>query len=220
MCAGLTIAISSPACTAVVQHDCCSAPGGRPASRPKETLLTPSEVSTPGRSALIRRMPSMRLDGRVGELRVAGGQGEGQRIEDQRLRAQAVLVDGDIVDAPGDLQLALRRSWPCPSRRWSAPARRRCASWPGQKTWSALARPASRWVELIRQRPGAVFRAASITSGSVVSITSGTSTPIASFLTTLRISSASSGRSVTATEISRACAPPSTCSRASSRMAS
>ena len=60
------------------------------------------------------------LDGGVGEFGVAGGQGEGQGVEDQRIRAQAVVVDGDIVDAPGDFQFALARSWPCRSRRWSA----------------------------------------------------------------------------------------------------
>ena len=47
---------------------------------------------------------------------------------------------------------------------------------------SALARPPSRWVELIRQRPGAVCRATSSTSSSVESITNGARTTGASSL--------------------------------------
>ena len=74
---------------------------------PKETLLTPARSSTPGSSVFDRRMPSRVSMAERVELRVAGRQGEGERIEDQVLRAQAVLVHGDIVDAPGNLQLAV-----------------------------------------------------------------------------------------------------------------
>ena len=53
-----------------------------------------------------------------------------------------------------------------------------------------------------------------MTSASVLSMTSGASMLICSVLTTVRICSASSLRSVTATHRSSACAPPSTCVRA------
>ena len=59
-----------------------------------------------------------------------------------------------------------------------------------------------------------------MTSGSVESIISGVSTDCDSRRTTFSIWSASSPRSVTATQMSSTCAPLSTCSRATSRMPS
>ena len=56
--------------------------------------------------------------------------------------------------------------------------------------------------------------AAWITSGSVESMTSGASMPIESFFAVRAICTASSVRSVSATQTSSTCAPPSTCSRA------
>ena len=84
-------------------------------------------------------------------------------------------------------------------------------------TRSVLARPASRLVELSTHCPGYASRAARITSGSVLSITIGASTDERSRLTTSTIWCASSLRSVSATHTSRRWAPPSTCSRATSR---
>ncbi len=89
-----------------------------------------------------------------------------------------------------------------------------------EKIWPAFSGPDSRWVELIKLRPGLAFRAASITSISVESITSGTGTALASFLTSARIRSASSARSVRATHRSSPCAPLSTCWRAIPTMVS
>ena len=60
------------------------------------------------------------LDGRIGKFGIAGGQREGQGIEDQVFRAQAVVVDGNIVNAFGNFQFACARFLPCRSRRWSA----------------------------------------------------------------------------------------------------
>ena len=59
-----------------------------------------------------------------------------------------------------------------------------------------------------------------MTFASVESIMSGVSTLIESSLTTFDICSASSPRSVSATQTSSTCAPESTCSRATSRMPS
>ena len=68
-----------------------------------------------------------RLDrGRL-PLLVAGGQREGQRVEDQQLGVHPVLVADELVDALGDLELALARSWPCRPRRSSARSARRRA---------------------------------------------------------------------------------------------
>jgi len=78
----------------------------------------------------------------------------------------------------------------------------------------ALASPDSKLVELIRQRPGTAFNAASMTSGSVESMINGTGTSNERRLTSLAISSASLLRSVSATLTSSPCAPFSTCSRA------
>ena len=47
-----------------------------------------------------------RLEGGVDEFLVAGRQREGERVEDQRARRYAVFADDDVVDAPGDLELA------------------------------------------------------------------------------------------------------------------
>src|SRR5687768_16333466 len=44
-----------------------------------------------------------------GELGVTGGQGEGERVEDQVFRFQAVLAGYDVIDRARDLQLAFAR---------------------------------------------------------------------------------------------------------------
>ena len=68
----------------------------------------------------------------------------------------------------------------------------------------------SRLIELIIGRPGICSKAASITSGSVESITRGASTSKLIFFTRFSINSFSSERSVVATHTSRQCAPSST----------
>ena len=59
---------------------------------------------------------------------VAGGDGEGQRVDQQVGLRQAVLVAGEIHQPPRDRAACPRRSSPCRLRRWSArsPQRRIC----------------------------------------------------------------------------------------------
>ncbi len=75
-------------------------------------------------------------------------------------------------------------------------------------------RPFSMLMELMIARPGWVSSAARRAGSSSVSIISGASMPIERRLTTSVSCSGSSLRSVTATQTSSACAPYSTCSRA------
>ena len=74
----------------------------------------------------------------------------------------------------------------------------------------------SRFIELIIGRPGTCRTAASTTSGSVESMTSGAATSMLMRFTRDTIKSLSSSRSVVATHTSRQCAPSSTCERARS----
>ena len=145
------------------------------------------------------------------------------------LRSVGDLTGGET--GLGDLSLDLkgrlldRRSHPVglalagrlsvPSATTAAP----CCLTSG-RTSSMRCRPFSMLMELTTQRPGAVSSAARITCASVESIISGGSTLWLSSLTSRRIWAASSGRSVSATHTSSTCAPPSTCSRATSRMPS
>ena len=105
---GLTIARSSPASTQWCRKTELRTARGR-GETPKETLETPSEVLTPGDLGLDPADPLDRLDRRGLPLLVAGGQGEGERVEDQRLGLEAVLVAGDVAQPFGDLDLALGR---------------------------------------------------------------------------------------------------------------
>ena len=74
----------------------------------------------------------------------------------------------------------------------------------------------SRFIEFIMGRPGTCRTAASTTSGSVESMTSGAGTSMLMRFTRDTIKSLSSSRSVVATHTSRQCAPSSTCERARS----
>ena len=70
-----------------------------------------------------------RLDrGRL-PLVVAGGEREGQRVEDQRLGLEAVLVAHQLLDAAWRSRACGRASWPCRPRRWSARSARRRGPW-------------------------------------------------------------------------------------------
>ena len=98
-----------PGLDAVVQEDGVQDARARAAPMPKETLETPSEVLTPGQLGLDQADALDRLDrGRL-PLVVAGGEREGQRVEDQQLGVEPVLVADELVDALGDLELALAR---------------------------------------------------------------------------------------------------------------
>ena len=81
-------------------------------------------------------------------------------------------------------------------------------------TRSSLSRPASRLTELTIARPGICCNAVSITSGSVESIWIGAGWVSEIRLTTWRICSPSSWRSVSATQTSSTWAPPTTWSSA------
>ena len=88
---GLTIARSSPASTQWWRKtELSTARAGWPT--PKETLETPSEVLTPGISALIRRMPSIvsTADGRHSSSPVVRVKVSASKIRASRL--EAVLV--------------------------------------------------------------------------------------------------------------------------------
>jgi len=84
----------------------------------------------------------------------------------------------------------------------------------------AFSSPASRLIELMIARPGICSRAVRMTSGSVESIWIGAGWVRLMRLTTSRICSASSVRSVSATQTSRTWAPPSTWSSATWTMPS
>ena len=88
-----------------------------------------------------------------------------------------------------------------------------CATVSGTTT-SAFAVPASRLIELTIARPGVCSSASLMTSGSVESICSGVGWESETRLATCRICSSSSARSVSATQRSSTCAPPSTWSSA------
>ena len=105
---GLTIARSSPASTQWWRKtELRTARAGWPT--PNETFETPSDVLTPGISSLIARMPVDRRDRRRAPLLVAGRQRERERVEDQQLGVEAVLVAGELLDPLRDLDLALGR---------------------------------------------------------------------------------------------------------------
>ena len=103
---GLTIARSSPASTQWCRNTLLSTlRAGRPT--PKETFETPSEVLTPGISALTRRMPSIVSTALGPPLLVAGGEREREAVEDQRSGSRPCSSQHSSRDPLGDLELAL-----------------------------------------------------------------------------------------------------------------
>ena len=105
---GLTIARSSPASTQWCRKtEFRTARAGWPT--PKETFETPSEVLTPGSSALTRRMPSIvsTADGFHSSSPVVSVKVSTSKISSSRV--EPVLVADELVDALGDLDLALGR---------------------------------------------------------------------------------------------------------------
>ena len=105
---GLTIARSSPASTQWWRKTELSTARGC-GETPKDTFETPSEVLTPGISALIRRMPSIVSTalGFHSSSPVVSVKVSASKISS--LGVEAVLVAGDLADALGDLDLAVGR---------------------------------------------------------------------------------------------------------------
>ena len=205
---GLTIARSRPASTQWCRKTelrTARAPG----EIPKETLDTPSEVFTPGSSALIRRMPSI--------VATAEGRHSASPVVSVKVSASKISSSGSRPCSPQ------ARSWmrfaisslrspvfaiptsSIVSAISAAPWRRAIGT-----IRSSLSRPASRFVELTTARPGIRSSAASITSGSVESIWIGAGWVSEIRLTVSPICTSSSWRSVSATQTSSTCAPPST----------
>ena len=105
---GLTIARSSPACTQWCRKTELST-ARAPGETPKETFETPERGLHAGDLGLDPADALDRLDRRRPPLLVAGGQREGQAVEDQQLGVEAVLLAAEVADALGDLDLARGR---------------------------------------------------------------------------------------------------------------
>ena len=209
---GLTIARSSPASTQWCRKtELSTERAGRP--MPNETLETPSEVLTPGSSDLISRMPSI--------VSTADGFHSSSPVVSVKVSASKISSSGSM---PCSSQTSSWSRWAISSLRSrvlpiptssivSAISAAPCSSAIGT-TLSSLSRPASRLIELTIARPGIWSSAFSITSGSVESTWIGAGCVSETFLTTRRICSSSSWRSVSATQTSSTWAPPSTWSSA------
>ena len=209
---GLTIARSSPASTQWCRKTELRTARGR-GETPKETLETPSEVLTPGISALIRRIPSI--------VSTAEGRHSSSPVVRVKVSASKISASGSRPCSPQAMSrsrsaISTLRSavFAIPtSSIVSAISAAPCAFASGATT-SALSRPASRLIELTIARPGICSSAALITSGSVESTWIGAGWVSEIRLTTAAICSSSSWRSVSATQTSSTWAPPSTWSSA------
>ena len=209
---GLTIARSSPASTQWCRKtEFRTERAGTP--MPKETLETPSEVLTPGSSDLISRMPSI--------VSTAEGFHSSSPVVSVKVSASKISASGSM---PCSSQTSSLMRWAISSLRSrvlamptsSIVSAISAAPWAlaTGTTLSSLSRPASRLTELTIARPGIWSSAVAITSGSVESTWIGAGWVSATFLATRRICSSSSWRSVSATQRSSTCAPPSTWSSA------
>jgi hypothetical protein len=160
---------------------------------PKETLLTPNDVSTPG-VRLDRRIPS-RVSTALVENSGPGCQGERQGIKNQVARAQSIFPCGNLVQTVGNFNLAAGvRAIPCSSIVRQI-LRRILSGKPKHR--SARSRPPSGgWNSTGTDLGG--FQCSFMTSGSVESMTKEPN-PGARVLIRRVISSASLGRSVSAT---------------------
>ncbi len=209
---GLTIARSSPASTQWCRKtELSTARAGWPT--PKLTLETPSDVFTPGISCLMRRMPSIvaTADGRHSSSPVVSVKVRQSKISSSGSRpcsSQAICLMRWAISTLRSAVLAMPTS-----SMVSAISAAPCCTASGI-TVSALARPASRLIELTIARPGIWSSALAITSGSVESTWIGAGWVSETRLATVRICSSSSARSVSATHRSSTCAPPSTWSSA------
>ncbi len=209
---GLTMARSSPASTQWCRNTLLSTLRAVMLT-PKDTLETPSEVLTPGICSLIARIPSI--------VATALGRHSSSPVVSVNVRQSKIRSSGS---KPCSSQQSWVIRWATSSLRSavlaiptssmvSAISAAPCALASGT-TRSSLARPASRLIELTIARPGICCSAVSITSGSVESTWIGAGWVSEMRLTTWRICSSSSWRSVSATHTSRTCAPPWTWSSA------
>ena len=215
---GLTIARSSPASTQwwrKTELSIARAFG----ETPNETFETPSEVFTPGSSFLIRLMPSIvaTADGRHSSSPVVSVNVSASKISASRsspcssqasstMRLATSSLRSGVLAIPTSSIVSAIRAAPCDLASGT--------------TTSSLSRPASRLIEFTMARPGMRSSAAWITSGSVESIWIGAGCVSDTRFTTSDICSASSWRSVSATQMSSTCAPPVTWSSAIWRMPS
>ena len=209
---GLTIARSRPASTQwcrKTEFRTARAPG----ETPNDTLETPSDVFTAGSSRLIVRMPSI--------VSTALGRHSSSPVVSVKVSASKISSSGS---SPCSSQASSCRRRATSSLRSAVLAiptssmvsAITAAPWltASGTTRSSLSRPASRLTELTIARPGICSSAASITSGSVESIWIGAGWVSEMRLTTSRICTSSSLRSVRATHTSSTWAPPSTWSSA------
>ena len=145
---------------AVVQKDRIEHGSVLRGASPKLTLETPRMVSTPGNSRLMSRIPSIVSLCRVDPFGIAGGEGEGQRVEDEIRRLHAVFADDDVRESCARyLEFAfagcLRHA---DFDRWSGrPARRHASMARGTTRSRCAAGHFSMLMELMIARPGHVF---------------------------------------------------------------
>ncbi len=205
---GLTMARSRPASTQWWRKtELSTARAG--GETPKETLDTPSEVLTPGISALILRIPSI--------VSTADGFHSSSPVVRVKVRASKIRASGSSPCPSQTISLIRRAISSLRAAVLAIPVSSmvraiRAAPWliASGATWSSLARPASRLTELTTARPGICSSAVWITFGSVESTWIGAGWVRDIRLTTCRICSASSSRSTSATQTSSRWAPPST----------
>ena len=106
--AGWTIARSRPASTQWWRNTELSTRAG--VGRDAERHVGDAQRGLDVRDVLLDQLDALdRLDGRRAPLLVAGGEREGERVEDQELRVEPVLVADQVLDALGDLELAVAR---------------------------------------------------------------------------------------------------------------
>ena len=209
---GLTIARSSPASTQWCRNvELSTARAGGP--MPNDTLETPSEVLTSGSRSLISRMPSI--------VSTADGFHSSSPVVSVNVSASKISSSGSIPCSSHTSSWMRSATSSLRSRVLAMPSSSivsaisaaPCSSAIGV-TLSSLSRPASRLTELTIARPGIWSSAVAMTSGSVESTWIGAGWVSETFLATSRICSSSSWRSVSATQRSSTCAPPSTWSSA------
>ncbi len=100
------IAVSSPACDRVVEEDRVERGAG--VGGHAEAQVAHAQRGEAAGDALLHQPDALdRFHGGAAQLGLAGSNGEGQHVEDQRLGRHAILVLRDLRDALCHLQLAL-----------------------------------------------------------------------------------------------------------------
>ena len=95
-----------PGLHAVIKHDRIKDRTGL-RCKPKRQVRDAQRGEYAGQVLLDQADTGDGLHGGFRKLGVAGAEGEGQGVENQRLGTQAMLVDSDVVDPPGHFQLAV-----------------------------------------------------------------------------------------------------------------